>query len=176
MDRFNLVQDFKNDMVNYQERVSSGTQPSFSSFGVLPTTLDFLDNQNISAITIINVAYFGIVYFLYKLMSRKGVEPLKIKNVMRLYNLICVALAGYVVVGVVRHKLVAPGSFACNGMDVSSPTGKKLAFVLWVYYAQKYFEFLDTFFFILRKSWRQVSFLHLYHHSSITFVTAAFIT
>lgn len=176
MDRFDIAQDFKNDMLNYEKRVSSGTQPSFSSFGVLPTTLDFLDNQNIYAITIINVAYFGIVYFLYLLMSRKGVEPLKIKNVIRLYNLVCVALAGYVVVGVVRYKLVSPGSFACNGMDLSSPAGKKLAFVLWVYYAQKYFEFLDTFFFILRKSWRQVSFLHLYHHSSITFVTAAFIT
>ena len=41
--------------------------------------------------------------------------------------------------------------------------------------AQKYFELLDTFIFILRQKWRQVSFLHVYHHSSITMVTAAFL-
>eukprot|EP01034_Spumella_vulgaris_P022798 gene22798-28960_t len=34
----------------------------------------------------------------------------------------------------------------------------------------KYFEFFDTWFFILRKSSRQVTFLHLFHHSSITVV------
>ena len=32
-------------------------------------------------------------------------------------------------------------------------------------------EFMDTFIFVLRKSSRQVTFLHVYHHSSITFVT-----
>ena len=175
MERLNILEDLKQDIVSYENRVSSGTQPKFSS-NVLPSTFDFLDNQNYTGIIFINIVYFGIVYFLYTLMKRKGSEPFQIKNILRMYNLICVLLAGYVVVGVVQHKLLLPGSFACNSMDVSSVAGKKLAFVLWVYYAQKYFEFLDTFFFILRKSWRQVSFLHLYHHSSITFVTAAFIT
>ena len=39
-----------------------------------------------------------------------------------------------------------------------------------MFYLQKFFEFFDTWFFVLRKSARQVSFLHLFHHSSITIV------
>jgi elongation of very long chain fatty acids protein 4 len=41
------------------------------------------------------------------------------------------------------------------------------------FYLQKYFEFLDTWFFVLRKSSRQVTFLHLFHHSSITVVVGS---
>ena len=40
---------------------------------------------------------------------------------------------------------------------------------------RRYFELLDTFFFILKQSWRQVSFLHVYHHVSIPAVTAIFL-
>lgn len=38
------------------------------------------------------------------------------------------------------------------------------------YYAQKFLEYGDTIFFLLRKSFRQVTFLHIYHHVSITLV------
>ena len=39
-----------------------------------------------------------------------------------------------------------------------------------VYYAQKFLEYGDTAFFILRRKFRQLTFLHLYHHVSITLV------
>lgn len=35
----------------------------------------------------------------------------------------------------------------------------------------RFWEFLDTIIFVLRKSKRQITFLHLYHHTSITVVT-----
>ena len=47
-----------------------------------------------------------------------------------MYNAVCVALAGYVVVGVVRYKLEKPGTFACNAPDLS-PAGQRLAQVMW---------------------------------------------
>lgn len=47
---------------------------------------------------------------------------------------------------------------------------RSLGWAIWLFYIQKYWEFLDTWFFLLRGSLRQVSFLHVYHHSSITFV------
>ena len=37
-----------------------------------------------------------------------------------------------------------------------------------IFYLSKFIEFLDTVFFILRKKNNQVSFLHVYHHVSIT--------
>ena len=77
-------------------------------------------------------------------------KPMGLKRLMQIYNLLCVCLAGYVVQGIVRYKLGKPGSFICNPMDLSTNEGKYLARVIWVYYAQKYVELLDTFIFILR--------------------------
>jgi len=42
-----------------------------------------------------------------------------------------------------------------------------------VYYAQKFLEFGDTLFFLLRRSFRQLTPLHVYHHVSITLVVRA---
>ena len=44
-----------------------------------------------------------------------------------------------------------------------------------VYYAQKFLEYGDTLFFVLRLRLRQLTFLHVYHHVSITLVTALFL-
>jgi len=41
----------------------------------------------------------------------------------------------------------------------------------WLYFISKLIEFLDTFFFILRKKNNQISFLHVYHHASMVLLT-----
>lgn len=43
----------------------------------------------------------------------------------------------------------------------------QIASALWWYYISKGVEFLDTVFFILRKKFNQVSFLHVYHHCTM---------
>lgn len=43
----------------------------------------------------------------------------------------------------------------------------QLASAFWWFYVSKILEFADTGFFILRKKWSQLSFLHVYHHSSM---------
>ena len=42
-----------------------------------------------------------------------------------------------------------------------------MASVVWWYYFSKIIELLDTVFFILRKKNNQISFLHVYHHSTM---------
>ena len=37
-----------------------------------------------------------------------------------------------------RYKLGNPGTFVCNSIDTGNEKGDHLAFVIWVYYAQKY--------------------------------------
>lgn len=41
----------------------------------------------------------------------------------------------------------------------------QMARAVWLYYMAKVIELLDTVFFVLRKRTRQVTFLHLYHHT-----------
>ena len=45
-----------------------------------------------------------------------------------------------------------------------------LAKVLWLFYCSKILDFMDTFFIITGKKWAQLSFLHVYHHSTIFMV------
>jgi elongation of very long chain fatty acids protein 4 len=45
----------------------------------------------------------------------------------------------------------------------------QVAGALWWYFVSKGVEYLDTVFFILRKKFNQVSFLHVYHHSIMPF-------
>ena len=43
--------------------------------------------------------------------------------------------------------------------------GMRMTKIAWLYYINKYIELLDTVFFVMRKKWNQVSFLHVYHHA-----------
>lgn len=47
------------------------------------------------------------------------------------------------------------------------PDELQIADAVWWYYFSKLLEFCDTFFFILRKKESQLSFLHVYHHSTM---------
>jgi elongation of very long chain fatty acids protein 4 len=124
-----------------------------------------------------NVAYVGITLLLYLVMKRQ-VAGFQIKRIIAVYNLTCVVAAGYVVIELVTFKYrrlwTGHNKFSCNTLIEDSVEDRNhIAFVFWFFYAQKFWEFLDTWFFILRKSFRQVTFLHLFHHSSITIVVGS---
>merc|ERR1712178_64339 len=50
-------------------------------------------------------------------------------------------------------------------MGVSSEVN--FPFILHVFYLSKILDFADTVFMIAKRNWHQVSFLHVYHHTSI---------
>jgi len=52
----------------------------------------------------------------------------------------------------------------CVGYNQNNPA---LANLLWLFYVSKIWDFWDTIFIILGKKWRQLSFLHVYHHTTI---------
>ena len=52
----------------------------------------------------------------------------------------------------------------CNPFDTKNPP---IGQVLYIFYLSKILDFLDTVFIILGKKWQQLSFLHVYHHTSI---------
>ena len=51
-----------------------------------------------------------------------------------------------------------------NERDLDS-NGMRMTKIAWLYYVNKYIELLDTVFFVMRKKWNQVTFLHVYHHA-----------
>jgi elongation of very long chain fatty acids protein 4 len=52
----------------------------------------------------------------------------------------------------------------CNPVDTKNPP---IANLLWLFYVSKIWDFWDTFFIVIGKKWRQLSFLHVYHHFTI---------
>ncbi len=147
-------------------RESQGTQPH----GPFTSPMDLF---------LANVGYLGVTFFLYRYMqTRERFNCGSFKSILLVYNSICVALAAYVVWGILKVLLndKIPRKFVCNKLVVPGSEedvdghAEFLAHIFWVFYIQKFWEFFDTWFFILRKSFRQVTFLHVFHHSSITLV------
>lgn len=93
-----------------------------------------------------------------------GLYPLKF-----MYNIVQVMLCSYMCIeaGIQAYKngyTLIP----CNDFNHSNPP---IGFVLYIFYLSKILDFLDTVFIILEKKWKQLSFLHVYHHTSIFLVS-----
>lgn len=80
---------------------------------------------------------------------------------MIFYNLAQVVINMWMVYRFLRAVLVEGQGF--SGDLYSTHT----TYVTWVHYTNKYLEFLDTVFMVLRGRMDQVSFLHVYHHATI---------
>jgi len=86
---------------------------------------------------------------------------------MAIYNAVQVALCGWMVYAALVEHRRRGFSLVCNDNDLSQDG---MAFVLHVFYLSKVLDFADTVFMIVKSNWRQVSFLHVYHHTSIFLV------
>lgn len=81
-----------------------------------------------------------------------------------IYNLSQVLLCGWMVyMAIVEHRRRG-FALVCNVHDLAQ---NGLAFVSHCFYLSKALDFADTLFMIIKGNWRQVSFLHVYHHFSI---------
>jgi hypothetical protein len=149
---------FTKGFAEYDARVAAGSQPTGP--GAHP---DFL--------LVANAIYISTTVLIYMVMRQRA-KGFDIKPIIAVYNLSCVIAAGYCAVHLAIYKYHHPGRFVCNEL-IEGEDGEWLAWIFWVFYAQKFWEFLDTWFFLLRRSFRQVTFLHLFHHSSITVVVGS---
>nr|CAH7714490.1 unnamed protein product [Callosobruchus chinensis] len=114
------------------------------------------------------LAIAGIyLYFVKKLGPQlmENRKPLEIKKIIMVYDLVQVVLNAYVTW---QAAIAIWGiSWKCAPVDYSmtNPGARTVIFAGQVYFWLKILDLLDTVFFVLRKSYRQVSFLHLYHHT-----------
>lgn len=90
-----------------------------------------------------------------------AMDPYPIKF---LYNVSQIFLCAYMTVEAgflaYRNNYV----MICNDLLTKDPPVENL---LWLFYISKVWDFWDTIFIVLGKKWRQLSFLHVYHHFTI---------
>lgn len=85
------------------------------------------------------------------------------------YNFALVGLNYYILHLVVTGSYAAGYSYICTPLtkDFDDLNERKVALGVWLYYISKLIELFDTLLFLLRKRYRQISFLHVYHHSTM---------
>eukprot|EP00920_Eleutheroschizon_duboscqi_P020547 GHVT01048656.1.p1 GENE.GHVT01048656.1~~GHVT01048656.1.p1 ORF type:complete len:262 (-),score=43.52 GHVT01048656.1:679-1464(-) len=97
----------------------------------------------------------------------KQALDLMVKGPLLLYNLAQVGLCSYMIWGVYNVGKARPLRLYCNEFNTEATD---MADVLWLFYVSKMLDFCDTLFIILRGKWRQLSFLHVYHHMATFFL------
>ncbi|XP_070491102.1 very long chain fatty acid elongase 4-like [Chironomus tepperi] len=112
------------------------------------------------------VIYLTSVYFGPKIMRNR--KPFKLNNLLVVYNLAMAALNFYIFWQLLTASLRLNYSIFCEPCrQVWTPDEMQIVDAVWWYYFSKLLEFSDTLFFILRKKDNQLSFLHIYHHSTM---------
>ena len=90
-----------------------------------------------------------------------AIDPYPLKFV---YNVSQIFLCSYMSVEAFMLAYRNGYSICCNDYNRENPAIAKL---LWLFYVSKIWDFWDTIFIILGKKWRQLSFLHVYHHFTV---------
>jgi len=109
------------------------------------------------------VAYLLFVVIGSKVMN--GLPALDPYPIKFFYNVSQIMLCAYMTIEAVflAHRngySITP----CVGYSQNSPP---IANLLWLFYISKVWDFWDTIFIVLGKKWKQLSFLHVYHHTTI---------
>lgn len=112
---------------------------------------------------IICVLYVIVVKLGPSVMAHR--KPIDIKNVLLVYNLGMVILSTYIFIEFLLSGWAVGYSLGCEPVDYSnSPAAVRMAATCWCFYISKFIELFDTIFFIMRKKFNQVTFLHVFHH------------
>lgn len=99
--------------------------------------------------------------------KKKEKEPSWLRGPVLLHNLFLVGLSTYMALGIsweaYRNRYEVWG----NAYDPKQTT---MAYFIWVFFASKLYEFLDTIVMLLKGNTKQVSLLHVYHHGTISII------
>lgn len=122
---------------------------------------------NPAAILVILAVY---LLFVLKLGPEfmKNRPAFKLERIMQIYNAIQVVACAYVVQQSIQHCYLQGYNILCEPVDYStSYRATKISELVYVYFAIKVIDLIDTVFFVLRKKQNQVTFLHVYHHAGM---------
>ena len=112
-------------------------------------------------LTLCVTKYFFAINVLINHMKKRGV-PYNINKVLYVYNTFQILLNLYIIYGM-RDFISLTNIFSIN-----KEFTKNIEYYTYIHYLSKYLDYFDTYFIILKcKSKEQLSFLHIYHHSTI---------
>ena len=115
----------------------------------------------------LSVSYLISIKILTFLMKSLH-NGLKLKFVMFCYHLVLLFLNAYISARIVYIKYKANDFKLCSSIKSQNTTySVEINKIVWWFFILKGLECIDTIFFILRKKFHKVSFLHLYNHATM---------
>lgn len=134
-----------------------------------PRTAGWLFVDSPTPTIIITLAYLIIVWIGPKLMRDR--KPFDVKYLMIFYNFALVLLNLYISSELLMASLALNYNYLCEPCrQVFSRNELRITNAIYWFYISKMIEFADSFFFILRKKESQLTFLHIYHHSTSMYI------
>ncbi|XP_063720491.1 very long chain fatty acid elongase 4-like [Symsagittifera roscoffensis] len=125
---------------------------------------DFFLLGDVRSIAFCVVAYLYMCFYGPRWMQSR--KEMHIKPIMQAYNILMIGINAYI--GYELLSTISGCNWLCEPGDFAvTPRNTRHARALWLYYISKIIEFIDTAFFIVRKKFTHVSFLHVYHHASM---------
>ncbi|KAH9374248.1 hypothetical protein HPB48_005568 [Haemaphysalis longicornis] len=107
----------------------------------------------------------------------EGRKAYDLKHVIMAYNASMVLLNSFFLWKFLRHSYLGGGySWICQGIDVHDPNSLPIINFGWWYFVVRVLDFADTLFFLLRKKYSHISFLHVVHHSLVVWNGWLFLT
>jgi len=133
-----------------------------------PKTEEWFLVKNPLPVSIIIILYVVFCAFSKKIVA--GLPKYELTYVLKLYNFSMVLLSIYMTYEFFMSSYLAGYSLICQPVDYSeNELSRRMASASWWYFISKILEIFDTVFFVLRKKFNQVSFLHVYHHTTVIF-------
>ncbi|CAI6347911.1 unnamed protein product [Macrosiphum euphorbiae] len=114
----------------------------------------------------ITLCYLLIVWLTPRFM--KNHTAYSLKNILIMYNIMMIIANVFIIIELILMTTKLNYSWMCQPITyVNAEAELRIATAVWLYYIIKFFELLDTIFLMLRKKDNQLSFLHVYHHSTM---------
>ena len=108
----------------------------------------------------------GGLFYLFSVFGLKAItasSPIyKVKQFSIAYNIAQVVLCAYMTYGFFVYGFSFTNPFGFNNQFTA-----EIEWFIFVHYLSKFLDFFDTYIMVLKKSWRQFTFLHVFHHASI---------
>mmetsp|Transcript_33518 Transcript_33518/g.48848 ORF Transcript_33518/g.48848 Transcript_33518/m.48848 type:complete len:285 (+) Transcript_33518:217-1071(+) len=113
---------------------------------------------------VLAIYFFLVILFRARMMSKTPTSNHTLYSLKFAYNSSQIMICSYIVIEGICTSYDAGYTFLSCAQDFDR--SHRLERLFWLYYVKKIWDFSDTFIIIAQQNWRQLSFLHLFHHSS----------
>ncbi|OAF64308.1 hypothetical protein A3Q56_07985 [Intoshia linei] len=150
----------------------TGNDKIIASSEVPAEVEEFMQRQWVGMSSIIYPIFALVAYFAIcnvGILYMKDRKEYALKKFLRIYNCALVIASAYICIQILTNSPNTDKGFVCRKINVSKEYNRdyRLASAIYWYHITKYVEFIDSFLFILRKKFNQLSVLHRFHHSSM---------